>query len=81
MTKKYVEFPKTILSLANELKKICDDYFNKTLSLKELEELLVFYKDNNTNKLLKDNRLNPTVKLKVGKTRAELINKVLELEG
>ena len=50
MTKKYVEFPKTILSLATELKKICDDYFNKTIALKELEELLLFYKTNNATK-------------------------------
>lgn len=81
MTKKYVEFPKTILSLATELKKICDDYFNKTIALKELEELLLFYKTNNATKLLKNNMLNPTIRGRVGKTRAELINKVLGLEG
>lgn len=81
MTKKYVEFPKTILSLATELKKICDDYFNKTLTLKELEELLLFYKTNNASKLLKNNMLNPTIRERVGKTRSELINKVLGLEG
>ena len=80
MKKIYIKHPKTVTGLGNEVKKICDDYYNQEIELKEITSLLVFYKNNESEKLLKDNDINPTVQLIAGKKRISLVKKIIGLE-
>lgn len=75
---KYIKIPKTVVQLAEELKKSCDAYWNRELDEKGLKELLTGWSKNSM--LLQDNDINRSIKKIVGQKRIELIKCLLNLE-
>lgn len=73
----YVAFPLTTVSLARELKKIINDYKNKKINNKEVEEIVNFYASTQANKLFNGEELNITVQRLNGKQRSEVIKSLL----
>lgn len=73
----YVAFPLTTVSLARELKKIINDYKNKKINNKEVEEIVSFYASTQANKLFNGEELNITVQRLNGKQRSEVIKSLL----
>lgn len=73
---KYIKIPKTVVQLANEIKRSCDAYWNRELDENELRELVFAWSRNS--KLLQDNDINRSIKKIVGQKRVDLINKMLD---
>lgn len=75
--KDYIKHPKTVVQLAEELKKACDEYWTRrTLTEIELKELIYIWAD--SGKLLQGNDINSSVKKIIGKKRIELVMKMAE---
>lgn len=74
---KFIKHPRTIKSLAEELKRLIDFYWEKEVSEEELTELLQYWSENEAEKLFLDNNLNPTIRKIIGKKRCSLIEKYL----
>lgn len=73
----YIKHPKTVVQLAAEIKKACDAYWTtKDLSEIELKELI--YTWAGTGKLIQGNDINRSIKKIIGKSRVELVKKMLE---
>lgn len=75
---KYLKIPCTTKSVIDEIKKMCSDYINKETSEDEIKEYLVFWKENCGDIFYKDGDLNPTVKLRIGSKRTQIIEIILK---
>ena len=69
--------PTTIRLLSQQIIIACDEYLSLKLSEQKLRELLLYYASNHGNKLFKGPELNPTVLNRIGKKRAELVERTL----
>lgn len=69
---KYLMYPKNKILLAKELISIADDYWECKISEEEVKELTLHYAS--IGRLLVENskEINPTVRIAIGKQRAEL---------
>ncbi|ULL20441.1 hypothetical protein D2A30_01910 [Streptococcus suis] len=74
----YVAYPATVLTLTSELRVIIDDYREGKLDNREIEEIILFYADNNKDKLFDEDELNITVQRKLGKQRLNILRNILK---
>ena len=80
----YTGYPFTIAVMIRELKKIIDDYQEKKLTNEEFKILINFYAKTSPEKMFDmeiENRLNITIKRKVGKFRRNVLMSVLKELG
>lgn len=75
---KYIKIPKTVVQLADELKRSCDAYWDRELEEKYLEELIFSWSKNS--KLLQGDDINRSIKKIIGQKRVGLIKCILNLE-
>ena len=78
MELKYLKYPSTVKLLAEEIKKVCNDYYERLIGNKEIEEVIVWYASMFPEKLFEGDELNPTITKIIGKKRVRLINGLLE---
>jgi len=69
--------PTTIKLLSRQVIIACDGYLSLKLSEQKLRELLLYYATNHGNKLFRGPDLNPTILNRIGKKRAELVQRTL----
>lgn len=69
--------PTTVKLLANQIILACDGYIALKMTEKQFRELITHYASQHGKKLFAKNGLNPTVTIRIGKKRAELINIML----
>lgn len=74
----YIAYPSTILELTKELIKIIDDYRARKLTNAEVSEIILFYAENDPEKLFDTSDYNITIKRKVGKKRLDIIDTLLK---
>ncbi|HEM6489882.1 TIGR04540 family protein [Streptococcus suis] len=74
----YVAYPATVLTLTSELRVIIDDYREGKLDNREIEEIILFYANNNKEKLFDEDELNITVQRKLGKQRLNVLRNILK---
>lgn len=76
----FIRHPKTRYEMANEIKRVCDQYWANSISDTEFKELILHYKTNVSEILFGDpigKQINPTIEIKIGVKRLNLIKKVL----
>lgn len=76
--KSYNMFPRTIKSLIIELKKAFNDLHSFKLSPEEFSSLIISWANNVENKFITNNSINPTVKLRLGIKKTQLLTKILK---
>jgi len=69
--------PTTVKMLASQLITACDSYVTLKMTEKQFKELITHYASLHGKKLFSKDRLNPTVALRIGKKRVELIQIML----
>ena len=74
----FLKYPKTITLLAEEIIRVTNDYNARKIGNEELKSIVQWYASNYGEKLFKAEDYNPTVKKIIGKTRIQLLDKLLE---
>lgn len=74
--KYFIKLPKTVVQLADEIKRAVDMYWNRELAEIELKELCWDWASSGM--LLKANELNTSVRKIVGKKRTNIVLRLLE---
>ncbi|HGJ66753.1 TPA: TIGR04540 family protein [bacterium] len=69
--------PTTVKMLANQIILACDGYIALKMTEKQFRELISHYAALHGKKLFSKDGLNPTVTIRIGKKRAELVNIML----
>jgi uncharacterized protein (TIGR04540 family) len=69
--------PTTVKLLARQIIIACDSYVALKMSEKQLRELITHYASQHGKKLFSKDGLNPTVAIRIGKKRTELVNIML----
>lgn len=69
--------PTTVKLLASHVILACDGYIALKMPEKQFRELITHYASQHGKKLFSKNGLNPTVAIRIGKKRAELVNIML----
>lgn len=70
--------PRSVVKLAEEIKKVIDAYWSRDVSEEQMREYVLYFAKYEKKKLFRANEYSPTIKQRVGKKRLEVINKVLE---
>lgn len=70
--------PKTVKALADEIIKVCDDYWARQIPEDNAREYIAYWARHEGKKLFKGKELNSTVTKIIGKKRIELVNRWLE---
>lgn len=78
----YILYPKSVVQLADEIKKICNNYWENNISADEVKKYIeVWAKDTEFlfyNNEIKEENLNKSIKKIVGKKRINLIFTLLK---
>jgi uncharacterized protein (TIGR04540 family) len=69
--------PATVKSLAIQLIEACDAYIASKMPEKQFKELITHYASQHGKKLFSHKGLNPTIIIRIGKKRVELVNIML----
>ena len=69
--------PTTVKLLASQIILACDGYISLKMTEKQFRELITHYASQHGKKLFSKDGLNPTVTIRIGKKRAELVNIIL----
>ena len=69
--------PTTVKLLASQIILACDGYIALKMTEKQFRELITHYASQHGKKLFSKDGLNPTVTIRIGKKRAELVNLML----
>lgn len=72
----FIRLPKTVVQLADEIKRAVDLYWNRQLCEIELKELCWAWASSGM--LLKANELNASVRKIIGKKRTDIVLRLLE---
>lgn len=78
MEYEYLKYPKSIVVLASELKRVTNDYDERKIGNDELKEIILWYADKCRDKLFQGQDYNPTLKTIIGKRRIHLLDLILE---
>ncbi len=73
----FLKNPTTVKLLANQIILACDGYIALEITEKQFRELIMHYGSQHGKKLFSKEGLNPTVAIRIGKKRAELVNIML----
>ncbi len=74
----FMMYPTTVKTLAAEIINACDAYISRKTGTEDLRKLILHYASNYPDMLFNAQDLNPTVLNRIGKKRANLVNKMLE---
>jgi uncharacterized protein (TIGR04540 family) len=69
--------PTTVKLLANQIISACDNYISLKMPEKQFRELITHYASQHGRKLFSKDGLNPTVAIRIGKKRVELVKIML----
>lgn len=69
--------PTTVKSLASQIIAACDNYIALKMPEKQFRELITYYASQHGKKLFSKDGLNPTVAIRIGKKRSELVKIML----
>jgi len=69
--------PTTVKSLASQIILACDSYIASQMPEKQFRELITHYASRHGKKLFSKDGLNPTVSIRIGKKRSELVDIML----
>lgn len=69
--------PTTVKLLASQIIIACDDYISLKMPEKQFKELIMHYASQHGKKLFSKGGLNPTIAIRIGKKRLELVNIML----
>lgn len=69
--------PTTVKLLASQIISACDSYIALKMPEKQFRELLIHYASQHGKKLFSKDGLNPTVAIRIGKKRVELVKIML----
>lgn len=69
--------PTTVKLLANQIILACDGYIALKMTEKQFRDLMMHYASQHGKKLFSKDGLNPTVTIRIGKKRVELVNIML----
>lgn len=69
--------PTTVKLLASQIISACDSYITLKMSEKQFKELITHYASQHGKKLFSKDGLNPTVAIRIGKKRVELVKIML----
>ena len=83
MIEKYILHPKSVVQLADEIKRICNDYWDRKINGDEVKEFLMIWANHTPflfyeGKLSKEN-LNKSIRKIIGKKRVALIFTLLNI--
>lgn len=73
-----IKNPKSIKGLADEIKRVCDAYWGREMTESEAKGYIEYWANKENRKFFRGPEINPTIKIKIGKKREELITKWLE---
>lgn len=74
----FIRHPKTRTELAAEIKKACDSYWGREITEAQLKEILYHWALKENKKLFQGQEINPTIKIKLGVKRLDLVNNMLD---
>lgn len=74
----YMQYPATVKSLAEELKKACDDYQSRKITNDRIKEIIDWYASSQADKLFARDQLNPTISKIIGKRRVRLVTDLVQ---
>jgi len=74
----FLMYPTTVKILAAEINTACDAYISRKVGAEDLKKLVLHYASNYPEMLFNAQELNPTVLNRIGKKRANLVDKMLE---
>lgn len=74
----FLLYPTTVKMLAAEIIIVCDAYISRKISTDDLKRTVTHYANNYPEMLFNAQELNPTILNRIGKKRANLINKMLD---
>lgn len=77
----YMQYPGTVKGLAEEIKKACDDYFEKRITNDRIKQIIEWYASSQSDKLFVGDQLNTTITKIIGKRRVRLVNDLLQGEN
>lgn len=69
--------PTTVKLLANQIIMACDSYIALKMPEKQFRELITHYASQHGKKLFSKDGLNPTIGIRIGKKRVELVGIIL----
>lgn len=69
--------PTTVKLLADQIVRACDSYIALKIPEKQFRELITHYASQHGRKLFSKDGLNPTVTIRIGKKRVELVKIML----
>lgn len=78
MEYEFLKYPKTIVILSNEIKRITNDYNARKIGNEELKEIILWYANKCGEMMFQGQSYNPTLKKNIGKRRIKLLEKILE---
>ena len=74
----FVMYPTTVKMLATEIISACDAYVSRKIGAGDFRKVILHYASNYPEMLFNAQDLNPTILNRIGKKRANLVNKMLE---
>lgn len=73
-----MQYPSSVKGLAEEIKKACDDYFNRKIDNDQIREIISWYASSYSDKLFVGGQLNTTITKIIGKSRTRLLIDLLK---
>lgn len=77
MSDKYILYPKTVVQLSEEIKTLCDNYWDKKVEEDEVKRLILHWAKNTSFLFYEgdfvEENLNKSIKKIIGKKRVELL--------
>ena len=77
MEYEYLKYPRSVVVLAEELKRVANDYDARRINNEELKAIVVWYAEECAEKLFQGKDYNRSIKKIIGKRRIDLLDTVL----
>ena len=74
----YLKYPRSVVILAEEIKRVVNDYDARRIGNEELSEILLWYAHKSADKLFRGNDYPYTIKKILGARRVKLLDTILE---
>ena len=74
----FIKYPKSVVALCNELRRIVDDYTARKIGNEEFKDIILWYATKCPEKMFLGHEYNATMKRLVGKRRLNVMDMILE---
>lgn len=78
MEYEYLKYPRSVVALSEEIKRVVNDYDARRIGNDEVKDIILWYANTCPQKLYQGQGYNKSVKKLIGKRRTELLDAVLK---